>query len=113
LQFTGIPFLAVGTFAGRVSVIDAVDDGKNRYRVIVTPDWMPSIPEKNRFGFPNQYLRPGTETVGWVMLDTVPLGFELWRQFNAFPPTVELEPLNKTDKRMLDEKIDLKDVLSK
>jgi hypothetical protein len=25
---------------------------------------------------------------GWVLLDTVPLGFELWRQFNGFPPTV-------------------------
>lgn len=113
LQFTGVPFLAVGTFAGRVSVIDAVDDGKNRYRVIVTPDLDAINSGKEPAWIPNQYLRPGTETVGWVMLDTVPLGFELWRQFNAFPPTVQLEPLDKPEKRMLDEKIDLKDVLSK
>jgi hypothetical protein len=28
------------------------------------------------------------------MLDTVPLGYELWRQFNAFPPTVDREKLD-------------------
>lgn len=113
LQFTGIPFLAAGTFAGRVAVIDAVDDGKNRYRVIVTPDREAINSGKEPAWIPNQYLRPGTETVGWVMLDTVPLGFELWRQFNAFPPTIRLEPIDKKGEQMLDEKIDLKDVLSK
>ncbi|MBK9771333.1 MAG: hypothetical protein IPP57_10985 [Candidatus Obscuribacter sp.] len=30
------------------------------------------------------------------MLETVPLGFELWRQFNAFPPTVQPEGLGLT-----------------
>ena len=34
------------------------------------------------------YLRQGVRVNGWVMLDQVRLGFELWRQFNAFPPTV-------------------------
>jgi len=31
------------------------------------------------------------------MLDNVSLGFELWRQFNAFPPTVDRseDPLGK------------------
>ena len=38
LQFVGWPSVAVGTFAGRISVIDAVDDGKHYYRIIVTPD---------------------------------------------------------------------------
>ncbi|MFM7322283.1 MAG: hypothetical protein ACKO5K_12275, partial [Armatimonadota bacterium] len=28
----------------------------------------------------------GTDVVAWVLLDQVPLGYELWRQFNAFPP---------------------------
>jgi hypothetical protein len=27
------------------------------------------------------------------MLDTVSLGFELWRQFNAFPPSVQRGPI--------------------
>jgi hypothetical protein len=29
---------------------------------------------------------------GWVLLDVVSLGYELWRQFNGFPPVVALEP---------------------
>lgn len=89
LQFTGWPSVAVGTFAGRVAVIDAVDDGTSRYRVIVRPDTA-AIAAGNEEPWPApQVLRPGAEATGWVMLDTVSLGFELWRQFNAFPPTVE------------------------
>ncbi|MBX7223114.1 MAG: HlyD family secretion protein [Blastocatellia bacterium] len=91
LQFTGWPSVAVGTFGGKVSVIDAVDDGKSRYRVVIVPD-QETIAAKLDEPWPsNQYLRPGAEVVGWVMLDTVSLGFELWRQFNAFPPTVSRE----------------------
>ena len=25
---------------------------------------------------------------GWVMLNQVPLGYEIWRQLNGFPPSV-------------------------
>src|SRR5690606_10863453 len=32
VQFTGWPSVAVGTFAGRVSVVDAVDDGTGKFR---------------------------------------------------------------------------------
>lgn len=111
VQFTGFPGAAIGTFAGRVSVIDQVDDGKNRYRVIVTPDWDAINAGKEDAWLSSTILRPGTETVGWIMLDTVPLGFELWRQFNAFPPTLK-EPPGKinTDKK-LDNQVDLEDVL--
>ncbi|MDZ4837861.1 MAG: biotin/lipoyl-binding protein [Candidatus Melainabacteria bacterium] len=92
LQFAGWPSVAVGTFGGRVAVIDACDDGQSNYRVIVRPD------NEARQGrdepWPSsKFLRPGAEVTGWIMLDTVPVGFELWRQFNAFPPTVKLEEL--------------------
>ncbi|MEO0663241.1 MAG: hypothetical protein AAFZ87_17025 [Planctomycetota bacterium] len=26
-------------------------------------------------------------TTGWIQLETVSAGYELWRQLNAFPPT--------------------------
>ena len=111
VQFTGFPNAAIGTFAGRVAVIDPVDDGKNRYRVIVTPDWEAINAGGEQEWLSNQVLRPGSETVGWIMLDTVSLGFELWRQFNAFPPTVK-EPLGKTNQeKKLDNQIDLEDFL--
>jgi membrane fusion protein, adhesin transport system len=91
IQFSGWPSIAVGTFAGKVSVIDPIDDGKSRYRLIITPDWE-AINQKKDEPWPDtKYLRPGAEVTGFIMLDTVSLGFELWRQFNAFPPTVQRE----------------------
>ncbi len=93
LQFAGWPSIAVGTFAGRVAVIDAVDNGKNSYRVIVKPDWAAIKAGKDEPWPNSKFLRPGAEASGWIMLDTVSLGFELWRQFNSFPPTIKLEEL--------------------
>jgi membrane fusion protein, adhesin transport system len=93
IQFVGWPSIAVGTFAGRVKVIDAVDDGKSRFRILVTPaeELINAGKEEPWPSF--DQLRPGAEVNGWVMLDTVSVGFELWRQFNAFPPTVERGPI--------------------
>ncbi|MBC7881836.1 MAG: biotin/lipoyl-binding protein [Anaerolineae bacterium] len=92
VQFAGWPSVAVGTFGGRVSVVDAIDDGTSRYRVIIVPD------VKQRDGkdepWPStKYLRPGAEANGWIQLNTVSLGFELWRQFNGFPATVQKDPV--------------------
>jgi membrane fusion protein, adhesin transport system len=98
VQFSGFPSIAIGTFAGRVSVIDAVDDGTGRYRVIIRPDEA-AIQAGEEQPWPKpSILRPGAKTTGWILLDTVPLGFELWRQFNAFPPTVRHRPGEKDEK---------------
>lgn len=80
LQFSGWPSIAVGTFGGEVMLVDASDDGAGRFRALVRPD-----PEDAEW--PEQrYLRQGVRTNGWILLDRVSLGFELWRQFNGFPP---------------------------
>lgn len=90
VQFTGWPSVAVGTFGGVVTVIDATDDGTGQFRLLITPD--PN--DEDGDGRPDEpwptgmYLRQGVRVNGWVMLDQVRLGFELWRRFNAFPPTV-------------------------
>lgn len=98
IQFVGWPSIAVGTFAGRVRVIDAVDDGQNRFRIIVSPD-REAIDAKKEEEWPRlDELRPGAEVNGWVMLDVVSVGFELWRQFNAFPPTVSRGPIGEKQK---------------
>jgi RND family efflux transporter MFP subunit len=82
VQFTGWPSVAVGTFGGQVEFVDAIDDGKGNYRVLVFPD--PTEPP-----WPDQrYLRQGVRVVGWILLDEVTLGWELWRQLNSFPMTV-------------------------
>ncbi len=80
IQFSGWPSVAVGTYGGKVAFVDATDDGSGRFRVVVVPDSGEPWPSK-------QYLRQGTRANGWILLDRVSLGYELWRQFNGFPPS--------------------------
>lgn len=77
IQFRGWPEIAVGTFRGEVSFIDPTDNGLGLFRAVIVPDepW-PDV----------QYLRQGVRVHGWVQLGKVPLWYELWRQFNGFPP---------------------------
>jgi multidrug efflux pump subunit AcrA (membrane-fusion protein) len=82
IQFAGWPSVAVGTFGGQVLLVDATDNGNGKFRILVEPD-----PEDEAWPS-NRYLRQGVRTNGWVLLRQVPLGYELWRQFNGFPPTV-------------------------
>lgn len=92
LQFSGWPQAALGTFAGQIAAIDAVADEANRYRILVVPDF-DLIKAKKQPAWPSpQYLRPGAQVTGWVMLNQVPLGYELWRRFNAFPPSLQQPP---------------------
>jgi len=82
IQFVGWPSVAVGTFGGVVELVDSTDMGGGNFRILVVPNgkdepW-PSM----------QYLRQGVRVNGWVLLNQVPLGFEMWRQFNGFPPVV-------------------------
>jgi membrane fusion protein, adhesin transport system len=84
LQFSGWPSVAVGTFGGRIEVIDAVDSKEGKYRILVSPD-----PEDEPW--PIQ-LRQGSGVIGWTMLDDVPIWFEIWRQLNGFPPSLKDRP---------------------
>lgn len=84
LQFSGWPSVSVGTFGGEVKVIDYVNSKPGEFRILVVPDtqderWPPQ-------------LRMGSGTKGWVMLDNVPVWYELWRQLNGFPPSLYEEP---------------------
>lgn len=81
LAFSGWPQAAVGTFGGRVAFVDPADDGHGRFRVVVVPDGREPWPAPG-------VLRQGVRAVGWVMLGRVSLGYELWRQWNGFPPSL-------------------------
>ncbi len=85
LQFSGWPSVAIGTFAARVSFVDATDDGDGRFRVVIVPDPNQSWPDA-------VYLRQGVRVHAWVQLGSVSLGYELWRQFNGFPASMKREP---------------------
>ena len=100
VQFTGWPSVAVGTFGGKVVSVDSTDDGKGKFRILVRPDeaddsWPGAVWPQDRF------LRQGVRANGWVVLNRVPLWFEVWRRMNAFPPVVSFEkdePKEKTSK---------------
>lgn len=77
VQFRGWPEVAVGTFAGRVAFIDPTDNGFGLFRVVIVP----TEPWPDFY-----FLRQGVRVQGWVQLGRVRLWYELWRQFNGFPP---------------------------
>jgi hypothetical protein len=110
VQWVGWPSAAVGTFGGKVAFIDRSDEGTGKFRIMVLPDerpfakpegvvvdWLRSIltfqkptPDDNPHAWPgDEYLRQGVRAKGWVVLDRVSLGYEIWRQLNGFPPTIE------------------------
>ncbi|MEC7521862.1 MAG: HlyD family efflux transporter periplasmic adaptor subunit [Myxococcota bacterium] len=86
VQFAGWPSVAVGTFGGRVAFVDSTDDGRGNFRVVITPDSEDEPWPDTRF------LRQGTRVNGWVLLREVSIGFELWRQLNGFPPSLNIPP---------------------
>lgn len=91
IQWVGWPSVAIGTFGGRINSINPSDDGKGDFVVFVTPD----KDDPTQDAWPdNRYLRQGVRANGWVLLKTVPLGYELWRQLNGFPPIID----NPTEK---------------
>lgn len=104
VQFVGWPSVAVGTFGGKVNRVFPTDDGKGFFRVIVTPD----NHFKDEDGWPDDnYLRQGVRANGWVLLKEVPLGYEIWRQLNGFPPVVADDEPNKSKEKDKGSKVKL------
>jgi adhesin transport system membrane fusion protein len=76
--FSGWPNASHGTYGGKIYAIDQFISSNGQFRVLVEPDkedhpW----PEALRFG-------SGTSTL--IMLNDVPIWYELWRNINGFPP---------------------------
>ncbi len=97
VQFAGWPSVAVGTFGGKVISVDSIDNGKGQFRILIMPDerdpdWPGAEWPEGRF------LRQGVRANGWVILNRVPLWFEVWRRMNAFPPVVSFDKEESKDK---------------
>lgn len=99
LLFHGVPavllpawpeFMA-GTYDGRIQVVDQAASAKGQFRFWVVPDT-----EHRDWPAPEQ-VRQGTQVMGWVLLNRVPLWYELWRRFNLFPPDYESGKKSLTD----------------
>lgn len=76
--FSGWPGNSFGTYSGKVSAVDYVVDANGEARVLVGAD-------DSAKPWPDA-LRPGSGASGIVLLNTVPIWYEIWRQLNAFPP---------------------------
>jgi multidrug resistance efflux pump len=95
LQFTaGIPQASLGTYAGRVLLVDAAPNAAGKFRVLVEPTDDPAEPpwpgvDVDPSRDIRRELRQGVRVNGWVLLDRVTLGYEIWRQLYGFPPSIE------------------------
>ncbi|MFK8020739.1 MAG: efflux RND transporter periplasmic adaptor subunit [Pseudomonadales bacterium] len=80
LQFSGWPSASIGTFGAVVHFIEPVATLNGRFTVWLTPD-PDDLPWPT-----NGFVSLGSKAKGWVLLNEVSLGFEIWRQLNNFPP---------------------------
>ena len=93
IVFSGWPNVSFGTFRGEIIAIDRYISPNGLYRVMVAPD-------KNDHPWPKEInIGSGGKTI--TLLNTVPVWYEMWRQFNGFPADYysqkqELE-IKKTD----------------
>lgn len=90
--FSGWPGASLGTFGGTIVAIDNLISENGKYRVLVAPD------EKEETWPPA--LRVGSGARAMILLNDVPLWYELWRRLNGFPPefyqSEQLQPNQKS-----------------
>ena len=84
LQIPGWPRSSVGLFAAKIRYIASQADTDGLFAVVLEPteEWPSNA-------------RPGTTIHATLLLNDVPLWYELWRQFNGFPAN---GPGEKSDK---------------
>lgn len=85
------PELMAGTYDGRIQVVDQSASANNQFRLWVEPD------TERRPWPPQAQVRQGTNVMGWVILNRVPLWYEMWRRFNLFPPDYKTGPKSLID----------------
>ena len=78
IVFSGWPNTSYGTYGGRVFAIDNMISENGTYRILVAQD-------PNEEEWPDA-LRVGAGSNSILLLHDVPIWYELWRQFNGFPP---------------------------
>ena len=78
IVFSGWPGASYGTYGGEIYAIDRFISSNGKYRVLVKPDESDHVwPEA---------LRVGGGTKAMILLNDVPIYYELWRNINGFPP---------------------------
>lgn len=78
IVISGWPESSTGVFSGRIVAIDRFISDNGFYRILISPN-------QNRKKWP-ELLSIGTGANAFVLLNEVPIWYEVWRQLNGFPP---------------------------
>lgn len=88
IVFSGWPDASYGTYGGEIYAIDQYIGENGKYRMLIKPD-------ERDVPWPKA-LRFGAGLKAMILLNDVPIWYELWRQVNGFPPEYYK---SKTDKQ--------------
>lgn len=91
IVFSGWPNTSYGTYGGTIYAVDQNISENGKYRVLVIPD-----PNDNEWP---EELRVGSGTSNMLLLNDVPIWYELWRNINGFPPDFYLSNESKPTKK--------------
>lgn len=92
IVFSGWPGASYGTYGGEIYAIDKFISTNGKYRVLVKPD-------TKDHEWPVD-LRVGGGTKAMILLNDVPVWYELWRKINGFPPEFyQVSTTTKPDKK--------------
>ena len=90
LQIAGWPSIAIGTFKGKVHLVDQASSKAGKFRVLITPD----------SAWPSQkLLRLGVHAKSYIRLNDSFVLREIWRILNGFPAVQD--PIKDELDRML------------
>lgn len=78
IVFNGWPGASYGTYGGRIYAIDQFISPNGKYRILVEPD-------TTDHEWPKA-LRVGGGSKALILLEDVPIWYEIWRKINGFPP---------------------------
>ncbi len=100
IVISGWPESSSGVFSGNIVAIDKFISDNGYYRVLISPNNEKKEWPKN--------LSVGTGANAFILLDKVPIWYEIWRQLNGFPP--DFYQTDKEDKIEIKRKAPLKSV---
>lgn len=78
IVFSGWPGASYGTYGGTIYAIDRIISPNGKYRVLVKPD-------EPDYHWPD-VLQVGSGAKALILLNDVPVWYEIWRKINNFPP---------------------------
>ena len=88
--FSGWPENSYGTFSGKVVAFENAIGENGKYRILVAED--------NKIKKWPEQLKIGTGAHAILLLQDVPIWYELWRSINGFPPEFYKKDISKSKK---------------